>query len=436
MKSKIKLLAVLLLLGTTSIVIPDHTQAQQGNVSFQVFYDQLSPYGQWINNPNYGYVWLPNAGPDFSPYSTAGHWIYTEYGWTWVSDYSWGWAPFHYGRWDYDSFYGWMWVPDNEWGPSWVTWRRGNGYYGWEPMGPGITVNMSFGRTYSSHNDHWMFVRDRDFERSDVNHYYVNRNEHTTIITNTVIINKTYIDSKRRTTYVAGPSREDVQKGTGRKINQVAIQENSTPGQVTSNGQLRIYRPVVTRTSATSKNPAPIRVVNVKDVKKYTERNPKNQSQVASPSVYKPERQPMSVKPSKNYETKTQSSQTPVTKQVNRNKNPQQNNATVTPNSKPSNYQPVRKETTNPTNNNTVKSQPVRQNNVNPSNNNNVKSQPVLQNNANPSNNNNVRSQPVRQNNTAPSNNNMNKSQPVRQNNAAPSNNQRREQPKETQEKK
>jgi len=30
----------------------------------------------------------------------------------------------------------------------------------------------------------------------------------------------------------------------------------------------------------------------------------------------------------------------------------------------------------------------------------------------------------------------MNKSQPVRQNNAAPSNNQRREQPKETQEKK
>src|SRR5580658_10431559 len=42
-------------------------------VSTQVFYDQLSPYGQWVNYPNYGYVWIPSAGIDFSPYSTEGH---------------------------------------------------------------------------------------------------------------------------------------------------------------------------------------------------------------------------------------------------------------------------------------------------------------------------------------------------------------------------
>ena len=41
--------------------------AQQGYISTQVFYDQLSPYGQWIDNPNYGYVWIPDVGQDFSP---------------------------------------------------------------------------------------------------------------------------------------------------------------------------------------------------------------------------------------------------------------------------------------------------------------------------------------------------------------------------------
>src|SRR5665213_1919979 len=65
----------------------------------QVFYDELSPYGQWIDYPDYGYVWQPNVDQDFRPYDTNGYWVYSDYGWTWVSNYSWGWAPFHYGNW-------------------------------------------------------------------------------------------------------------------------------------------------------------------------------------------------------------------------------------------------------------------------------------------------------------------------------------------------
>src|ERR1700754_3890356 len=71
----------------------------------QVFYDELSPYGQWVDYPDYGYVWTPNAGPDFRPYATNGYWTYSDYGWTWVSNYNWGWAPFHYGRGFYDNYY-------------------------------------------------------------------------------------------------------------------------------------------------------------------------------------------------------------------------------------------------------------------------------------------------------------------------------------------
>ena len=96
MRTFVKVFVSLFIAFITTAIYPKQVSAQQSNVSFQVFYDQLSPFGEWVNYSNYGYVWIPDAGPDFEPYSTDGHWIFTEYGWTWMSDYSWGWAPFHY----------------------------------------------------------------------------------------------------------------------------------------------------------------------------------------------------------------------------------------------------------------------------------------------------------------------------------------------------
>src|SRR5690606_29836750 len=85
---------------------------QQGvSISFQTFYNELSPYGNWISDPDYGYVWAPNVGNDFRPYYTNGRWAMTDYGNMWVSNYNWGWAPFHYGRWTHNPFYGWIWIP-------------------------------------------------------------------------------------------------------------------------------------------------------------------------------------------------------------------------------------------------------------------------------------------------------------------------------------
>jgi len=214
MKNTIKILTISFAFIILSIVIPIRLSALQPNVSFQVFYDELSPYGQWIDYPNYGYAWIPDAGSDFVPYSSGGHWILTDYGWTWVSDYSWGWAPFHYGRWGYDNSYGWLWIPGYEWGPSWVSWRRADGYYGWRPLEPGVSIDVSFGREYNTHNDHWMFVRDRDFDRSDVNHYYIDRNERERVIRNSTVINEKHVDKSRNTTYVYGPTTDEVQKVT------------------------------------------------------------------------------------------------------------------------------------------------------------------------------------------------------------------------------
>ena len=137
------MLVLSVLTGCSPLVItyqPSDNQPQQGyndpQQTNQVFYDELSPYGQWIDYPDYGYVWQPNVDQDFRPYDTNGYWVYTDYGWTWASNFSWGWAPFHYGNWFYDDGYGWLWKPGQQWAPAWVTWGQSGDYYGWAPAPP------------------------------------------------------------------------------------------------------------------------------------------------------------------------------------------------------------------------------------------------------------------------------------------------------------
>ncbi|MCL4481176.1 MAG: hypothetical protein M1445_00900 [Bacteroidetes bacterium] len=328
MKLKIKQLAIVLALSIAALIFPKSISAQQNNVNFQIFYDELSPYGDWVDYQNYGYVWVPNVGPDFVPYSTAGYWTLTNYGWTWVSDYEWGWAPFHYGRWSYDNYYGWLWVPDNEWGPSWVNWRRANGYYGWSPMEPGFSISLSFNRPYNRYNDHWMFVRDRDFERRDLNSYFVDRSVNAMIIRNSTVINTVYIDNSRHTTYVTGPARDDVQRVTGRRISPVAIRENSRPGQEMDNGQLRLYRPQVVKNVGSGNKPAPRRIENLENVKRPSERKVQSQQQNNTRQLNinrnQPIQQPQQTAPAGNKERQQQQQQQNDSRQQNINKAKQQ----------------------------------------------------------------------------------------------------------------
>ncbi|NVO18856.1 MAG: hypothetical protein HXX13_04100 [Bacteroidetes bacterium] len=398
MKSRTKVFIVIALMFCAAFPSGNIT-AQRQSVSFQVFYDQLSPYGQWVDYPNYGYVWIPDAGSDFVPYSSQGYWILTDYGWTWVSDYSWGWAPFHYGRWDYDDSYGWFWVPDNEWGPSWVTWRRADGYYGWEPMQPGISLSLSFGSQYDRNHDHWIFVRDRDFERSDIHRYNVDRNEHNRIIGSSVVINNTYIDNSRNTTYVAGPARTEVQKVTGRKVTPVPIRENNAPGQKVQNGKMEIYRPKVERAVSNQQKPVPGRVVELKDAKK-----PGQGSQPAREVVPAGKRNLLPVD-----ERKTSPANKVKEGQKPARVNPQ-NNGKV----QPSNNRKI-----TPLQNNGKQQQPKQ---VSPQNNRNV--QPAQQPRVDPSKNSKQQPQP---NQVSPQNNR--KSQPAQQPRVDPSRNIRQDQP-------
>ena len=278
MKTIPKILLVLALVSTSACVVtqraaPERIYPQETTVSFQLFYDQMSPYGSWVEYRNYGYVWIPDADRDFSPYCSNGHWVYTDYGWTWASDYPWGWAAFHYGRWGYDDDFGWFWIPGNEWGPAWVTWRRAPGYYGWAPMGPGISVDISFGREYRVPADHWTFVGERDFCRSDLDRHYIDRSTNITIINNTTVINTTNVDRSRRTTYVSGPDRTEVERVTSQAVRPIAVRENDRPGQSVSGDQMRIYRPQVQQGDTHDRRVAPSKLRDLRDIRRNPDRD-------------------------------------------------------------------------------------------------------------------------------------------------------------------
>jgi hypothetical protein len=327
MKSNIKILAILLALVTSAVIFPKQASAQQTYVSFQVFYDELSPYGTWVYTYDYGYVWLPDVAPGFTPYATNGYWVFTDDGWTWVSDYSWGWAPFHYGRWYTDPNYGPMWVPDNQWGPGWVTWRRSGDYYGWAPIGPGVSINVAYSRDYNVPYNQWTFVRDRDFGRTNINNYYINSSNNVTIINNSTVINNTRVNKTQNVTYNAGPDRAEVEHRAGRTITPVAIKESNKPGQNLSNNQLQIYRPQVQKNISTGQKPAPSKIANLKDVKQPSERNATNQPQRSNPSekeegVKQQQAQPpQQTNPSKKEEGVMQQQQAQPPQQANPSKN-------------------------------------------------------------------------------------------------------------------
>ena len=271
MKATGKIILLILLFIPTACYTTYRPYTQRSAAgTTQLFYDELSPYGDWVHNREYGYVWIPDVGGNFYPYETNGRWVLTDYGWTWLSDYPWGWAAFHYGRWDFDPQYGWFWFPGDQWAPAWVTWRQGDGYFGWAPMSP----EASMGFNYRDQDDvyRYVFVRDRDFGKSNLNRYYLNRRRNDEIIRNTRVISEYRPDNGGRRVYVSGPDPALIENSTGRRIRRVTVTDSSTPGRRLSKNQLEIYRPDVIASNE-GQRPAPSRITDVKDIRPMRERN-------------------------------------------------------------------------------------------------------------------------------------------------------------------
>lgn len=233
-------------------------------VTYNYFYDTLSPYGSWIELPGYGWCWQPTCAvvdPFWRPYWCRGHWAYTDYGWYWASDYSWGWAPFHYGRWHHHHRHRWVWVPGYVWGPAWVTWRHWDTYCGWAPLPPeagwdfhlgltyhgaGVAMGFDFGLGLNS----FAFVHYRYLNHPRVWHYPLARHEVTKGYGHSIVVNN--IAPRHGGVIVnSGIAPERVKAVTRREVPKLTLRD-ITPGPASPHKpdrydretkQLAVYRP-------------------------------------------------------------------------------------------------------------------------------------------------------------------------------------------------
>lgn len=241
------------------------------SVSFQSFYDELSPDGEWIlitkdeinqelndgegqsfsssmqDNENGVFIWKPAANKEagWHPY-TNGKWVYTNQGWLWASDYNWGWAVYHYGRWWHSNNYGWVWLPGYVWAPAWVSWRIADEHIGWTPLSPKAKWKTDDGVTadnykYNSKAEDWVFVKKSDFDNEITKNNVIDRKQNKELLMNS----KKVLDIRRQNSRIInkGPDVSDIEKFTGRKINEKSIElQNRRVKTAVTDNDVKLYK--------------------------------------------------------------------------------------------------------------------------------------------------------------------------------------------------
>jgi len=227
----------------TAAVIGLSAEAAQAQVSVNVtiggFYDELAPYGRWVDC-SYGQCWVPaRVAADWQPYSN-GQWIYTEYGWTWVSNDPWGGNPYHYGTWASIPGYGWSWVPGTVWAPAWVTWSYSNSYIGWAPLPPTVVLGASgyVGRPVVVSQTQYVFVPSNRFVGRNVTSVRIPAQQSAQIFRQTRPVTGFAVTGGivRNTAL----PMETIQRAAGGKIEARSIQAAGTAPRAVSAGTARL----------------------------------------------------------------------------------------------------------------------------------------------------------------------------------------------------
>jgi hypothetical protein len=149
-----------------------------------VGYEDLDDNGEWVSEPEYGYVWRPTyVSSTWAPYR-YGRWVFVSpWGWSWIDDARWGYAPSHYGRWA-SIRDRWCWVP----GPRHIRPVYAPALVGWVG-GPSVGVSVSFG------NVGWYPLGPRDMFYPG--YRYTPRYIRYVNVSNTYFINNNYFYGRR-----------------------------------------------------------------------------------------------------------------------------------------------------------------------------------------------------------------------------------------------
>jgi len=246
--------AVAVTLALTMGVVATPAKADV-DVSFDMFYSNLSPHGSWLVSGSYGRVWQPRVyQPGWNPYYD-GHWDYSDVGWVWVSDYRWGAVPYHYGTWVMDPRYGWVWVPGYTWAPAWVVFRTGPDAIGWAPVSPEFAINISIGGggyynrgyydPYSGYgaaaSASFIFVPTRQFAAPRIRQYVIPQTRNATYIQNTTIVNNN-LTVVNNVVVNRGPDVRMVERVSGQRISATPVEriERVTPFRTVNRQQLAV----------------------------------------------------------------------------------------------------------------------------------------------------------------------------------------------------
>ncbi|NVO15996.1 MAG: hypothetical protein HXX10_18335 [Rhodoplanes sp.] len=164
-------LALLGLAGACGIpALSSPAAAQQPQAAPATVQDEvrsvLTQYGQFVQHPRYGEIWVPSVTPpNWHPYPAC-HWVNTkQYGWYFDDQTPWGKIVHHYGRWTHDAQTGWFWVPGAEFSPGWVVWRTSPQWIGWAPTLPDEDV-QSISKDDFNNGGFWTFMETAKFARN------------------------------------------------------------------------------------------------------------------------------------------------------------------------------------------------------------------------------------------------------------------------------
>jgi uncharacterized protein YraI len=236
-----------------------------GAINVGVFYDRLSPHGDWLWLRG-NYVWVPaNVDAGWRPY-TAGHWAYTDrYGWMWVSAEPFGWATYHYGRWGFSKQVGWFWVPGTQWAPAWVAWRGSDDYLAWAPLppapDPSISVNINISFEAVPHY-YWQVVPTTAFLSADLSQAIIRDDadflpvlEATRPVGNVTIVNNVVVNNVVNV--------QQIEEKTNVKVvvhNVVRTDDPDKSGTV-EKGAVEVFVPPAVEAAAAAPKPAEVKEV-------------------------------------------------------------------------------------------------------------------------------------------------------------------------------
>ena len=212
---------------------------------FNVFYIELSRFGEWFRTEEFGYVWQPRVATtekDWRPY-TRGRWVDSEQGWVWVSDEPFGWATYHYGRWALLENQGWVWIPGEDWAPAWVSWRQADDHVGWAPLPPetcyvdDVYFDSGIDTDYGVDPSWYNFVPVASFHEPVIRHCLPGPKVGAIWRGS---VNVTIIKREHGKVHCHGPGRDWVKKRSGRSAKHCRVHRHAKPVRFDRYGRGRL----------------------------------------------------------------------------------------------------------------------------------------------------------------------------------------------------